>query len=154
LVKGLEDPLFLVRLASIQALSETAHPEIASGLRIRISDKAMVVRTAAVDAVARFKDRESVPILIDELMEKRNFHRGQGLWIRNHIVDALGEIGDESAAPTLVKVLKEENLEIRERACGALGRLFPAAPPAKEATLESCDAKWIAWFAESKKEKN
>ena len=146
--RGLSDSLFLVRMASIQALSRTGDPAVAPSLRKALLDSALVVRSAAVESLARIKDRDGVSDLIKELSASRNFHRGRSLWIREQIVNALGTIGEKKAIPTLLAVLRENEMNLRMSACSALAKISPdAAPAIAKATDEKCVETWTRWGA-------
>lgn len=146
LEKGLKDPLFLVRMAAIEALTRAGGPSIAPALRNALSDRAMVVRSKAVDSLERFKDREAVPELVKELASPRNFHRGRSFWIRERIVDALGNIGGEKTIPALLSVLRENEMNLRLRACLALAKVSPDAGPATTLSSdEKCVEQWWQW---------
>lgn len=143
---GLKDPLFLIRMASVQALGNTKDPSVAPIVRKVLNDKAMVVRSVVVDTLARLRDTHSVEALMEELHLERNFHRGQSLWIREKILEALGLIGDERAVPTLLSVLNEKEGKIRIQACKALERILPnALDKESKGTQEDCGMHWLSW---------
>jgi HEAT repeat protein len=152
LEQGLVDPLFLIRLAAAQALGKTQDPKAAKALRLALSDRAMVVRSAVVDSLAELKDRDAIPLLRAELSAERSFYRGRGLWIREHIVDALAVIGGAEAVDAIVSLLKDEDPLILQRSCAALSKLAPEAPPAKEEDLSpgACAQQWLAWHESNK----
>jgi HEAT repeat protein len=146
LERGISDPLFLVRMASIQALSRSGDRSAGPLLRKALSDPALVVRSAAVESLERIRDRQAVPDLIRELSAPRNFHRGRSLWIREQIIGALGTIGEEGAIRPLLTVLRESEMGLRLCACSALARIDPAAPPASlPASDPSCVEGWTKW---------
>ncbi|MFH1262667.1 MAG: HEAT repeat domain-containing protein [Pseudomonadota bacterium] len=146
LEKGMTDSLFLIRMAAIQALTSRGDSSVAALLRPALSDRAMVVRCKAVDSLEALKDGDSIPDLVKELGAPRNFYRGRSLWIRGRIVDALGSIGDKKAVSALLAVLRESELEIRLRACGALTKLSPdAALAGPDAQSEKCVEHWSKW---------
>lgn len=146
LEKGLEDSLFLVRMASIQALSRQKDLAVAPQLRKALLDRALVVRSTAVESLERLRDHDSIPDLIKELGASHNFHRGRSLWIREQIVRALGSLGNPKAISPLLGVLRESEMGLRLSACSALARISPEAMPATtKSTDEACVAKWVAW---------
>jgi hypothetical protein len=143
------DPLFLIRLAAVQSLGNLGDPISAPALRKALADKAMVVRASAADALGQIKDREAVPLMEKELFESRNFYRGRSLWARPHIVDALVEIGSESCVPTLVRLLKDTDPEMRSKSCDALARLVSDPPPPATGAV-SCETRWQTWYQRSR----
>lgn len=142
---GLNDPLFLLRMASAQALGNMGDLSTVPEIRKLLSDRALVVRASVADTLGVLKDRDSVPALIKELSASRNFHRGKSVWIRQTIMKSLGAIGDERAVPALMAALQEKELTIRLEACEALSRITPQAEPAKLERKESCVTEWTNW---------
>lgn len=54
-----------------------------------LKDKALVVRSAAVENIITFNDMQMRDLLWEELHQKYNFKNNQSLWIRKQIVDFL-----------------------------------------------------------------
>jgi hypothetical protein len=147
---GLNDSLFLVRMASVTAFGNMGDRALAPMMRKSLDDKALVVRSAAVDALAKLRDLESVPLLMQELSASRNVHRGRSLWIREHIVKALGELGDDKAVPSLVKLLEEKSGDLVQPACDSLARIVVKDPPKLEPNPEACAKTWTTWWKAQK----
>lgn len=91
LKKASEDSSWFIRNASLVALSEFAPEESFKVAQALIKDKALVVRSAAVQVFQKSKNLESRSILWKELKESYNFRNNQSLWIRSQIVEVLSE---------------------------------------------------------------
>ena len=61
--------------------------------------------------------KDAVPSLIKALQQDQDPE------VRVSAAEALGEIGSEDAVPTLIQVLQDENVGVRRRVAGALGRI-------------------------------
>ena len=154
LMRGLKDKLFLIRLASVKALTPLQGKGIASALEKMLSDKAMVVRSEAALAIAQRGSTSSVEALTRELFESRNFHRGKSLWVREDILKALGNLKSRTAIPAIVKVLREDERKLRLSACDALSKIEPEIESTKisKEKNKNCWESWILWFEGEKKD--
>lgn len=83
---------------------------IESGFHISLGDNEVIEELRNNREIA-------IPRLITHLSTSNNY------WIRIGIVKALGEIGDEKAIPTLVKILANDDTSINGRATQALGKI-------------------------------
>lgn len=82
-------PEWFMRNAALVAL-QAKHPKQAETLALKlISDKALVVRSAAVDTLRKSATPEVRDRLWEELNQDYNFKKKQSLWIRPQIVEAL-----------------------------------------------------------------
>ncbi len=156
LLKGLNDPLFIIRQASTKALSYRDDLDTLKAIRASLHDSAMVVRSEAVDALVKRQDQFAASFLADELFKDRNYTKGKSLWIRPQIVQAFGKLGQPEGVDPLIRVLttSSSNKDLRYQACTSLETIarknqwnFPTAPKAK------CTAAWLAWHKERETEK-
>jgi HEAT repeat protein len=125
-----------VREDAIRALGEIGDPQAVEALLIIMKEPGL--RTVAVEALGRIRDRRAVPILIEVVTgvtptDVTRAVAGCGdQWNEEAVtqaaaVQALGEIGDESALPTLVAAL--EPTFTRAQAAAALARFGSKAIP-------------------------
>lgn len=84
-----------------------------------LNNKEYSVRIKAAQALGEF-GTAAVPALIEALQSKVNV--GSRLR-RLYASEVLGEIGDESAIPTLLEALKDQSYDVCNNACIALGRI-------------------------------
>lgn len=152
LVDGLTSPRVICRLGAVSGLTTLKDKESAQALEGALFDQAMTVRAAAADALAAIGMKRSARALSNALDLPANFHQGRSLFVRRHIVVALGKIGSIYGIEMLVKTLRDPEPEIQLAALSALegttGMSFrdasvaPDAPPDPEEI-----AAWDGWWS-------
>jgi HEAT repeat protein len=117
LVERLGDSSWRVRKAAIDRLAESAEcSETTRRLVAALADgNSTNRRNAALEALMRC-GRKAVPILVEASHD-------QDADVRKQVVDALGGIGDESAAGRLVEMLADPDPNVRGAAADALGAI-------------------------------
>lgn len=148
-LKAMQSPVFYVRLAAIKGLEVVAFQQPGvplpathlTTLHDALNDKAWVVRAAAADTLGKLGNRESLAHLLKELNQDRNFYRGKSLWVREHIIEAIGAIGGSESIPALIECLKEEDNAITQAALKALN-------PLQHETLTEFNSSknWLSWW--------
>ncbi len=117
LVERLGDSSWRVRKAAIDRLAESVESsEAARRLVAALGDGDNTNRrNAALEALMRC-GRKAVPILVDASHDP-------DVDVRKQVVDALGGIGDETAAGRLVEMLDDPDPNVRGAAADALGAM-------------------------------
>lgn len=82
-----------------------------------LNDPISIIKTSAIQELGKRKVKEAIP-KIAELLEK-----DESPIVRDNAAFALGEIGDTSAIPYLIKALKDKDEWVRKSAIKALGIL-------------------------------
>ena len=120
LVERLGDSSWRVRKAAIDRLAASAESsEATRRLVAALGDGENTSRrNAALEALMRC-GREAVPTLIEASHDR-------DVDVRKQVVDALGGIGDESAAGRLVEMLGDPDPNVRGAAADALGAIGSA----------------------------
>lgn len=91
LLKAGKHAQWFMRNAALVSL-ETANPKEAEKLALTlIKDKALVVRSAAVETLRKNVSSETRDLLWEELNQQYNFKNNQSLWIRPQIVEVLAQ---------------------------------------------------------------
>ena len=96
-----------MRSASLAAAAQVSFTEALILARKLVNDKALVVRSAAVDILGEseeVKDREILWRVVDDNKNKR---RGQSLRIRSQALNWLIKQASRKDIPNLIKILKE-----------------------------------------------
>ncbi len=75
--------------------------EIASKLK----DDSLIVRTTAVDSIAKLSLKTAADKLTESLFDSNNFHNEKPLWIHRHILEALEKLQYKQAIPRLSDLL-------------------------------------------------
>ncbi len=137
LIGGLQSERIINRLGAVSALEIIGDKTASEPLERALFDRAMTVRAAAADALAAIGSRKSSVALSEALNIPANFKDGKSLFVRRHIVDALGVIGSIGGLDVLVTTLDDEEPEMRLAAVQSLqqitgmnfrGGAGPAAP--------------------------
>lgn len=87
-----------------------------------LDDSALIVRTAAVKALRQLHATESSPALWQKLNDQSNFHRGEPLWIRRHIIEALEQFSTVHDKERFQLAVKDSDQSVRKVAQRVLAR--------------------------------
>lgn len=123
LQKALEAKEWFMRNAGLVGMQYVNEIEAKKSARKLLKDKALIVRSAAVDVLAKdcsSKDRE---LLWEQLHDKINFRKGQSLWIRSQIVKILSEGPLKEEFSLFLKYVKEDDLQIQNASAAALEKI-------------------------------
>ncbi|MCX7978650.1 MAG: hypothetical protein N2578_06560 [Bdellovibrionaceae bacterium] len=104
-------------LNAIERLDEAAFREIA--LRL-LQDRALVVRSAAVDKLKEKMSPEIRQSLWQAMEDKINFHKGYSLWIRAQILEALAQNPLKEESAIFQRFLSDKDEAVRQAARRAL----------------------------------
>lgn len=116
-----------------------------------LNDKALVVRTAAVQAIAGLSGKELTADLWEKLYAKENFRGSQSLWIRRHIVQVLSRFPRPQDKTKFIALLKDPDKSLYKWAIAGLEKLtgqflnHSKEPIAKKREL------WLAWANKTEK---
>jgi HEAT repeat protein len=150
------DKFSMMRLAAIHGLKDSNDAGSFDVLVKALGDDAMVVRSGAADALGSFGDARAVKPLVDALNREDNFYKGRSLWVRRHIVDALGKIESRSAVATLIMTIDDADRTVGIAAVASLERVTKVSfrVPATNQTewLARTSPKWKTWWEENKKD--
>jgi HEAT repeat protein len=160
LEKALQSQEWFMRNAALLALEQTNPDKARQAARKLLNDKALVVRSAAVDSLVRLKDTSSVALLWSKINAKENFRGTQSLWIRRQIVDALRVLpgaadiaksgkgqapGDEKK---FAELLEDRDEKIQEAAIQALESRTGQKLGKDKEPLQFRRAYWQKWSKE------
>lgn len=151
-----KDKFSMMRLAAIQGLKDSNDAGSFDALVTALSDDAMVVRSGAADALGALGDARAVAPLIAALNREDNFYRGRSLWVRRHIVAALGRIDSRSAVATLIETLDDADRSVGTAAVTSLELVtkvsFRVPAANQQEWLARTAPKWKTWWEENKKD--
>lgn len=123
LQKSLEHSAWFIRnaaLVSIQNLSSQEGQKAAIKL---LSDKALVVRSAAVTALDSNLTAQQRAELWGELDADINFRKKESLWVRGQILEKLAQKPMSKEAPLFVKYLQDSDKRLHPSAVAALEKI-------------------------------
>lgn len=121
--KFISNQEWYMRNAALIALSKL-NPEVAKEeAKKLLFDKALVVRSAAVDVIAKDLTPDTKKILEAELNKSYNFHKKSSLWIRKQIMQKLSAAAEKNDRDFFVKILFDADQEISLISAKALQKI-------------------------------
>lgn len=118
-----------------------------------LQDKALVVRSAAVDVLSEKLNAEDRKTLWKEFSANYNFHRQQSLWIRGQILKTLAMAPEKNEKTNFTLALEDKDSRVYAQAVQALekitklklGENVQAKNKVKIEDIEKKRALWIQW---------
>ena len=112
-----------MRNALLVALDKAGNDLVYDKAKDLISDKALVVRSAAVDVLNRLESTEVRKMLLSEVSKSYNFVNGKSLWIRSQIMKSMIKKPNQTEMSIYAKLVFDKDIEIAELSSQALERL-------------------------------
>lgn len=112
-----------MRNATLVALDKLGNDMVYEKAKVLVSDKALVVRSAAVDVLSRLNNREIRKIFSQELAKPYNFSGKTSLWIRAQIMKHLIQSPTEEERPFFAHYLFDRDRQIAEMSTLALEKV-------------------------------
>lgn len=88
-----------------------------------LTDKALVVRSAAVEIIGRNMSETNKKALIEEVDKGYNFNKTSSLWIRKQILEKIAGVATDKDQVIFVKNLFDKDKKISELCANTLERL-------------------------------
>lgn len=123
LMKAASHSQWYMRNAALVALAEVNPSQGEKLAHKLIKDKALVVRSAAVDALAKSATPEVRDLLWDELNQKYNFKGDHSLWIRHQIVEKLAKKPLDHEIKIFAGLLSDKDQRLHMPAVAGLEKL-------------------------------
>ena len=114
---------WFMRNALLVALDKMGTDLVYDKAKVLVSDKALVVRSAAVDILARLENPEVRDLLSKELNKNYNFVGKKSLWIRAQIMKNLIKNPYQSEREYFSKLLFDQDSEISAMSTVALEKI-------------------------------
>lgn len=151
--RALKKNEWYMRSAGLVAMSNVNRKSAIYWARKLLSDKALVVRAAAVETLAELKDTEASSVLWQKLYAKENFKNGQSLFVRKRIVETLAQLNQSGSESKFIEVLGDKDKSLHPSAILALERMtqirfsdLGSIPLQRE--------RWQAWWKDKTKSAN
>ena len=112
-----------MRNATLVALQKINVNHAIEEAQMLLKDKALVVRSAAVDILANRYTMENRNLLADELSKPYNFSRKQSLWIRSKIFNVIAAKASADDRSFLTRYLFDTDEKIVRQAALSLERI-------------------------------
>jgi len=123
LLKAAAHKQWFMRNAALVALAEVNAPEAQTVAKKLLKDKALVVRSAAVDVLQKSARPEIRDLLWEEMSQKYNFRNKESLWIRAQIVEALAQKPSDHELKIFNKYLGDKDARVQSAAVLGLEKL-------------------------------
>ncbi len=136
-----------LRSAALLATARFDRETASKWARELLKDKALLVRLSAVQTIQSLDDRTAIPILWAQLDSQNNFKRGQSLFIRRRIVEALASLEGKGAESKFVGLLEDKDGSLHEPAMVALERITGQAIGRPGDLLSRRRALWQQWWS-------
>lgn len=148
LEQALKSREWFMRNAGLLAMVKADRAAAIKWARILLSDKAMVVRAAAVDVLGDLKDPSSLNLLWTKLNAKENFKGKQSLFIRRRIIETLAAQEVQGREAKFVSVLADQDESLHAPAIQALERLTAKTMGVPQEPVKFKKAHWQRWWKE------
>jgi HEAT repeat protein len=123
LQKASEQSEWFMRNAALVAMQEN-YPSEAQKLALNLlKDKALVVRSAAVDTLRRNATPEVRDILWEELNQGYNYKKKRSLWIRAQIVEVLAQAPSQREMRLFADLLSDKDQRLQIPAIAGLEKI-------------------------------
>ena len=145
LQRALKAPEWFMRNAALLAYQDILPLKATPFALDLLKDKALVVRSAAVQVLAKNPTSSIRESLWEELGNAHNFRRKQSLFIRHQILAALARDPADKELPLFVQHLRENDSKLHASAISALEKLTSQRFGQKNDSLEKKRVLWMKW---------
>ncbi len=150
--QALHSKVWYLRNAALVSSVQIDHDQALAWAKELLSDKALVVRSAAVDVMTDLKDVRSKSILWQKLNAKENFRGKQSLWIRRKIVESLSLIEEKGSEQKFGALLADKDETLYPPAIRALERLTNQKLGNADEAPKFKRLQWQAWLKQNSTE--
>jgi HEAT repeat protein len=141
LVNATTSSEWFMRNAGLIALEQVQKPKAIELAQDLIKDKALVVRSAAVDVLSRNFSVGLRELFWQELYKKYNFRAEKSLWVRAQILQTLAQKPQDNEGRIFERLLNEKDSDIQKVSMLALEKMHgiklgkTEAPPGQKVVL-------------------
>jgi HEAT repeat protein len=132
-----------MRNAALVALQEVSPAEAQKAALQLLDDKALVVRSAAVEALGTDLTAETRDRLWEELSAGYNFRKNQSLWVRAQIAQKLALSPEKDEAARFIDMLKEKDTRMYAPCIAALEKITGQIKGAAKTDLLARRSLWL-----------
>lgn len=112
-----------------------------------LNDKALVVRSAAVSVLSAKLDDDGREALWEQLENKKNYRKKQGLFIRSQILQILAKDPLKKELPLFVRHLRSNDQRLHPSAIVALEKVTSQKMGTTKDSLDQKRSLWVKWAA-------
>lgn len=144
---------WFMRSASMMAASELSPQDAAQMARKLIKDKALVVRSAAVDVLGASSEASDRQLLWNVIRDPINMRKGQSLWVRSQALQFLAKKPHKKETARFIEMLKESDLELQAIAIQGLEKTSDFQFGTSNESIQDHKQRWLNWWEMSGKTK-
>jgi HEAT repeat protein len=145
---------WFMRSAAMMAASEISSEEAAMLARKMVYDKALVVRSAAVDILGATGEATDRSLLWNIIRDPINVRKGQSLWIRSQALQLLAKNPQKKEMANFIALLKDNDLELQAISIQALEKASDFQFGSTQESIEEHRKRWLNWWEMSGKTKS
>lgn len=143
--RSLKSSEWFMRNAGLVAYQEVLPKEAARAALDLLSDKALVVRSAAIGVLENHLDSEVREVFWGEIDQPRNFRMKQSLWTRPQLLQILAKEPKDREAPLFIGYLREADPRMHQYAVLGLERLTRQTLGKSSMPLNEKRDLWLKW---------
>lgn len=148
LERALKAKEWYMRNAALVAMTQIDRETTIRWARALLSDKALVVRAAAVEALGELKDAESSTLLWQKLYAKENYKGQQSLFIRRRILEALAKTEPRGREGKFIEALSDKDESLHPVAVFALEKMTQKRFGTMKEPVRAKRVYWQQWWRE------
>lgn len=137
---------WFMRSASMMAAAELSSEEAATLARRLVNDKALVVRSAAVDILGHTGEGTDRRLLWKIIDDPINVRKGQSLWIRSQALQILARSPKKNEVSEFVRLLRESDLELQAISIHALEKATDFQFGSSQESIQDHRKRWLNWW--------
>jgi hypothetical protein len=145
LEKAIKSDEWFMRNAALVAYKEVFPDQATAVAEKLLQDKALVVRSAAVEALPSNLTNQMRDKLWAELYQDYNFRKKQSLFVRSNILQKLAESPRAQEKVLFVKALQEQDPRLHTPAVSALEKISNKILGDRKTKFEKKRALWLNW---------
>lgn len=163
--KALNSSEWFLRNAGLIALEIISPQDSLKKANDFLNDPSLIVRTAAVDLIKKYKAIQFKIYLIQKLHAPDSYYKNSSLWIRSHIVSTLADFATPGEEKMFISLLQDPDQRLHKYSILALenitGKTFyttdvQKADNQKNITYKNLQIQkqqWISWWAQDYRNK-
>ena len=121
-LKALKNKNWFFKNAGLIAMEIINPNEAVFYSHLFLSDPSLILRTASVEIIRKYKAVQYKNLLWRKIKSKENFRKGKSLWIRKYIAQTLYEFSDEKDIYKFANLLNDPDPQIRQLAVQTLDK--------------------------------
>ncbi len=150
-LKGLKHKKWFLRNSSLLGLAESKNKKaIQWAIKYLDNDPSLIVRSAAVDVLSKNPNKRTKVALRNNINNKLNFRKGQPLWVRKNILQAIYNMSTKDDLPRIMSDLNRKKIDEQHSKY-----LFEALPRISGHSInttpfDSEQEAWLNWWQKRK----